>query len=102
MDIFLKFRLTNAVFTAKMETMGNVIVARISTYIQIPNGGTLSIVGDFCWSSISAWELDARKYLERLSKKDNTIIEVHVKNTTTEAEKQIKETLLQILEFPER
>lgn len=100
MDVLVNVQLPNAVITVKMVTAGDVIVVRITIYIIMPNGGTVSIVIDRSWFSVSAWEQDMRMCLEQIVKEKDAIVESRLRMpryNATETERRIREVLLHIL-----
>ena len=65
MDSLIKITLPKSAGTVQITTAEKAIIVRIAISIQIPVG-TVSIVIDCCWFSVSAWEKDIRAILETL------------------------------------
>lgn len=100
MDSIIKVTLPKSACTVQITTAEKAIIVRIAISIQIPVG-TVSIVIDCCWFSVSAWERDIQVILGTLVNQKNAIVEAHIMNTSTEAEKRIRAVLLEILGFAE-
>ena len=98
MDCIIKTILPKSASTVQITTAGNAIIARIAISIQVPTG-TVSIVIDCCWFSVSDWERDIRAILETLVNQDNAIVEAHIRNTATATEQQIRTVMLDVLGF---
>lgn len=101
MDSIIKVTLPKSACTVQITTAEKAIIVRIAISIQIPVG-TVSIVIDCCWFSVSAWERGMRTFLEKLVNQRDAIVEAHIKNTLTEDERRIRAVLLDVLEYPER
>ena len=101
MDSIIKVTLPKSASTVQITTAGNAIIVRISISIQLPTG-TVSIVIDCCWFSISAWESDIRAILETLVNQENAIVEARIRNTANATEQRIRTVLLELLGFSDR
>ena len=101
MDIIIKTILPKSACTVQMTTAEKTIVARISISVQIP-AGTVCIVIDCSWFSVSAWERDIRAILETLVNQKNAIVEARIRNTASVTEHRIRTVLLEVLGFSDR
>ena len=101
MDSIIKVTLSKSSCSVQITTAEKAIIVRIAISIQIPVG-TVSIVIDCCWFSVSAWERDIRAILETLVNKKDAIVEAHIRNTVTATEQRIRTVLLEVLGFSDR
>ena len=101
MDVIIKTILPKSACTVQITTAEKVIIVRIAISIQIPVG-TVSIVIDCCWFSVSDWERDIRAILETLVNQENAIVEARIRNTATATEQRIRTVLLEVLGLSDR
>ena len=101
MDCTIKTILPKSASTVQITTAEKAIIVRIAISIQVP-AGTVCIVIDCCWLSVSDWERDIRAILETLVNQENAIVEACIKNTATATEQRIRTVLLEILGFSSR
>ena len=101
MDVIIKTILPKSACTVQITTAEKAIIVRIAISIQIPVG-TVSIVIDCCWFSVSDWERDIRAILETLVNQENAIVEARIRNTATATEQQIRTVLLEVLGLSDR
>ena len=101
MDSIIKVTLPNSACTVQITTAEKAIIVRIAISIQIPVG-TVCIVIDCCWFSVSDWEMDIRAILETLVNQEYAIVQARIANTLTEDEKRIRTVLCNILGINDR
>lgn len=101
MDSIIKVTLPKSACSVQITTAEKAIIVRISISVQIP-AGTVSIVIDCCWFSVSDWEMDIRAILETLVNQEYAIVEARIRNTATATEQRIRAVLLEVLGFSDR
>lgn len=104
MDCTIKIQSPKFLWNMQMTTSGDIITVRITIYIIMPNGGTVSIVFDRSWPSVSDWERDMRMFLNQIMNNKDVIVESHIRGPRdgSETERRIREILCQILGIPDR
>lgn len=106
MDCNIKTQSLNNSWNIQITTAGYAVIMRATIYTTIPNGGTICIILDRDWPTVSDWERDIRLFLSKIVNEKDIILECRIRSPryleSTETEMRVREVVCQILGIPVR